>query len=238
MQLVFDFPVDAKFSFDYFVVCSGNSSAFQFVKMLAANEAHNLLYIFGPAGSGKTHLLRALASSFCSLEGRPSLPYISFKEIDDIYQGEYPAEAVSKLAERFMGEPALLIDDIHLLPDTPHVRTELWQLFNDFHAAGRKIAITGLNPPGEIPHLDGHLISRLLWGLVARVEIPDDDSLRIIMKKLADDRSIHLPADVIDYLLIHTRRELPTLIDAFESIYRHSLATGRKISLRLVRELL
>ncbi len=238
MQLVFDFPVDAQFSFDNFVVCSGNSMAFQFVKLLAADAAHNLLYIFGPAGSGKTHLLRALASTFCSRQGRTSLSYISFKEIDDIYQGEYPGEAVSKLAERFRDEPALLIDDIHLLPDNPHVRTELWQLFNDFHAAGRKIAVTGLHPPRELPHLDGHLVSRLLWGLVAKVEIPDDDSLRMIMKKLAADRNILLPADVIDYLLTHTRRELPHLIELLKRIHRHSLATGRKISVKLAREAL
>jgi chromosomal replication initiator protein len=73
---------------------------------------------------------------------------------------------------------------------------------------------------------------------VAKVDISDDDSLRMIMKKLADDRNILLPAAVIDYLLIHSRRELPPLIDLLEQIHRHSLAAGRKISLRLVRELL
>ena len=68
------------------------------------------------------------------------------------------------------------------------------------------------------------------------MDISDDDSLRMIMKKLADDRNILLPAEVIDYLLLHIRRELPPLIDALERIHRHSLATGRKISVRLARE--
>jgi chromosomal replication initiator protein len=238
MQLVFDFPVNPKFSFENFVVCSGNVTAYQFAKLLASDDSKNLLFIHGPEGSGKTHLLRALAGDICLREGRATIPTISFKDVDDIYRGEYPAEAVSRLAERFRGEPALLIDDIHLLPDNPHVRSEFWQLFNDFRDAGRKIAITGLYPPRDTPHLDEHIVSRLLWGLVARVDISDDGSLRMIMKKLADDRRIHLPADVIDYLLIHARRELPPLMDLLEQINRHSLATGRKISLRLVRELL
>jgi chromosomal replication initiator protein len=238
MQLVFDFPINPKFGFDNFVVCSGNSTAFQFVKLLASDSTKNLLYIYGPAGSGKTHLLRALAGALCFREERTTLPYISFKDIDDIYRNDYPAEAVSKLAERFRDEPALLIDDIHLLPDNPHVRTELWQLFNEFHDTTRKIAVTGLFPPRELPHLDGHLISRLLWGLVARVDISDDDSLRMIMKKLAEDRNIILPAEVIDHLLVHIRRELPPLIDALERIHHHSLATARKISVRLAREAL
>ena len=238
MQLVFDFPVDAKFSFDNFVLCSGNETAFQFAKLLATDDSKNLLFIHGPSGSGKTHLLHALAGAFCSQAGRTSFPYVSLKEIDNIYHGDYPGEAVSKLAERFRDEPALLIDDIHLLPDNPHVRSEFWQLFNDFHDASRKIAITGLLPPKEIPHLDDHIVSRLLWGLLAKVDISDDDSLRMIMKKLAEDRNILFPENVIDYLLIRTRRELPPLIAVLESIYRHSLATNRKISLKLVRELL
>ncbi len=238
MQLVFDFPISAKYDFTNFVVCSGNSTAFQFVKLLTADATHNLLYIFGPAGSGKTHLLQALAGFLCSRHGFTSLPYISFRDIDDIYRGEYPGEAVSKLAERFRNEPALLIDDIHLLPDNPHVRTELWQLFNDFYAAGKKIALTGLYPPKELPNLDGHLVSRLLWGLVARVDISDDDSLRMIMKKLAADRNVRLPAEVIDHLITNSRRELPTLIASLESIHRYSLATKRRINLRLAREAL
>ena len=238
MQLVFDFPINPKFSFDNFVICNGNDTAFQFAKLLLTDDTKNLLYIHGPSGSGKTHLLHALAGALCSRQGRATLPSISFKKINEIYQGDYPAETVSKLGERFRDEPALLIDDIHLLPDNPHVRSEFWQLFNDFHDASGKIVITGLYPPREIPHLDDHIVSRLLWGLVAKVDISDDDSLRMIMKKLAADRNILLPADVIDYLLIHTRRELPPLIELLERIHRHSLATGRKISLRLVRELL
>jgi chromosomal replication initiator protein len=238
MQLLFDFPISPKFSFENFVVCSGNITAFQFAKLLTADDAKNLLYIYGPSGSGKTHLLRALSAALCSREGRTALTSISCKEIDDIYRGDYPAEVVSKLGEHFRDEPALLIDDIHLLPDNPHVRSELWQLFNDFHGSGRKIVITGLYPPREIPHLDLHLASRLLWGLVARVDISDDNSLRMIMKKLAVDRQIHLPAEVIDFLLTHNRRQLPVLMEALEQIHRYSLETRRKISVRLAREVL
>jgi chromosomal replication initiator protein len=238
MQLVFDFPLNPKYSFANFVVCGGNSTAFRFAQLLAGDDTDNILYVYGPAGSGKTHLLRALADSLCAREGRAALPCISFREIDEIYHGEYPAEAVSKLAERFRGAPALLVDDIHLLPANSHVRSEFWQLFNDFHQAGRKIAVTGLYPPRELANLDDHLISRLLWGLVVRVDISDDDSRRMIMKKLASDRQIILPAAVIDYLLLHTARDIPSLISALERIRREAFATKRKITVRLAREAL
>ncbi|HEY6873594.1 MAG TPA: DnaA/Hda family protein [Geobacteraceae bacterium] len=243
MQMVFDFPVHPRYGFDDFVVCGGNELAYRFALMLAQDETHNLLYIYGPPGSGKTHLLAALGNRLmaCSdLPGAPGgvIPCISFREIDQLYHGEYPAEQTSRLAERFQHAPALLIDDLHLIPDNVNIRVELWQIFNDFFNAGRKIVVTGLHHPRELPTLDGHLISRLLWGLVARMDVSDDDSRRLIMKKLAGDRQIWLPADVIDYLLLRTRRDIPALMEALESLSRHALSTGRKISLRLAREVL
>lgn len=239
MQQFFDFPATPKFNFDNFVVCNGNRTAFQFARQLADRDsAENLLYIHGPAGSGKTHLLKALGSCFYRREEPSTFPYVSFKDVDALYQGKFPAEATSKLAELFRDAPVLLVDDIHLIPDNVNIRVELWQIFNDFYTAGRKIAITGSSLPRELPNLDDHLVSRLLWGLVAKVDVSDDDSRRMIMKKLAEDRQVFLQADVIDYLLLHTRRDIPSLIDALEQIRRHALAAKRKISVRLAKETL
>lgn len=239
MQLVFDFPVIPRYGFENFIICAGNSTAYQFARRLTdENGAENLLYLHGPAGSGKTHLLMAIGASICGRAGLTTIPCISCKDINEIYGGVYPAEEVSRLAERLRDAPALLVDDIHRIPDQPGIRLEFWQLFNDFFQAGRPIVIAGLFPPKELPNLDDHLISRLLWGLVARVDISDDDSRRLILKKLAFDRQVFLPADVIDYLLAHTRRDIPSLIEALETIERFALATKRKLSVRLAREAL
>jgi len=244
MQLVFDFPANPRYGFDNFVVCGGNETAFRFARMLVEGDSRNLLYIYGTPGSGKTHLLAALGNCLQHRgndEGEAAataLPYISCGDIDQLYRGEYRAEQASRLVERFSQSPALLIDDLHLLPDNANLRVELWQIFNDFFDSGRKIVITGTEPPRELPALDGHLVSRLLWGLVAEMDVSDDDSRRLIMKKLAEDRQIRLSADVIDYVLRQTRRDIPSLAEALETMSRHALATGRKISLRLAREVL
>jgi len=238
MQLVFDFPAIPRYTFDNFVVCGGNRAASVFARKLAEGDgAENLLYLYGPPGSGKTHLLAAVGNLLAAGSGAPA-PCISFRHIDEIYRGDYTAERVSLLGERFGNAPALLMDDIHLIPDNANLRVEVWQLFNDFYNAGRKIMVTGLVPPKELPHLDDHLISRLLWGLVARVDITDDDSRAMILAKLAEDRQVLLPADVTDHLLKHVRRDVPALRDALERINRHALAEGRKITVRLAREAL
>lgn len=238
MQLIFDFPATPRYTFDNFVVCDGNRAACLFARKLSGNDGtENLLYVYGPAGSGKTHLLAAVANSLSATAGTPA-PMISCREIQQLYGGDYAAERVSLLGERFQHAQALLLDDIHCLPDNANLKVEIWQLFNDFYDSGRKIMITGLAPPRELPGLDDHLISRLLWGLVARVDINDDDSRRMILAKLAEDLQVIVPPDVADYVLKHVRRDVPSLRGALEKIGGFALSEGRKITLKLAREAL
>lgn len=231
MQLIFDFPVLPRFSFENFVVCGGNKTAYQFARRLVDDPTENLLYIYGPEGSGKTHLLTALATSIGG-------EYFSFRDADSVYHRDYRNEGPMRLAERFAASKALILDDLHLLPDHQEVRVELWELFNAFYSSGMKIALAGLNAPKELPHLDGHLTSRLLWGLVARMDVSDDDSRRMILKKLAEDRQMMLPDEVISEMLLRVRRDIPSLVYALESINRFAIATKRKVSLKLAKEVL
>lgn len=220
MQQFFDFPISPVFSFDSFVVCDGNSAGLQFARRIAdPSNSENLLYLHGPSGSGKTHLLKAIGLEL-------NAPYLSCKET---FTNE-------ELVERFAGSSLLLLDDLHLLPDDAVLRAGLWQIFNDFYGSGRKVALAGFYPPRELPHLDDHLVSRLLWGLVARVDASDDNSRRMILKKIADDRQIRVPNEVVDYILITTSREVGDLINCFDALYRLSMAEMRRITLPLARQ--
>lgn len=237
MQLIFDFPSTPCYTFENFVVCDGNKAACHFARKLAGNDGtENLLYVYGPPGGGKTHLLAAVAN--CLSSSAAPAPMISCREIGQLYGGDYSAERVSLLGEQFRDAQALLLDDIHLLPDNANLKVEIWQLFNDFYDSGRRIMITGLAPPKELAGLDDHLISRLLWGLVARVDINDDESRRMILAKLAEDMQVIVPSDVAEYVLKHVRRDVPSLRGALEEIGRYALSEGRKVTLRLAREAL
>ncbi|MFA7059975.1 MAG: DnaA/Hda family protein [Pedobacter sp.] len=220
MQQFFDFPVTPACSFDSFVVCDGNSAALRFARQMADSaDPENLLYLHGPSGSGKTHLLKAIGQAL-------NAPYLSCRE----------GFTMEDLAARFAGAPLLLVDDLHLLPDDSALRAGLWQIFNDFYGVGRKVTMAGLYPPRELPNLDDHLVSRLLWGLVARVDASDDHSRRMILKKIAEDRQVRISDDVVEYILITTSREVGDLISCFDALYHLSMAEKRKITLPLARE--
>jgi chromosomal replication initiator protein len=222
MQQFFEFPVTSDYSFDNFVVCDGNAGALQFARRIAdPDDSENLLYIHGPAGSGKTHLLKAIGRSM-----GPDVVYFSCRE----------SFTADDLCWRFAHSGALIVDDLHHIPDNGDMRAALWQLFNDFHSTGRTIVMAGQFAPRELPYLDDHLISRLLWGLVARVDVSDDHSRQMILKKIAADRQVRITDDVVDFILMTTSREVGDLISAFDMVYRLSMELKRKITLPLARE--
>lgn len=226
MQQLFEFPARSVCTFENFVVCDGNAGALDFSRRIADPvDPENLLYIHGPAGSGKSHLLKAIGLKLGEGDSR-SVPYLSFRD---------PC-SVDELTGRFATADVLIADDLHLLADDAGLRIALWQVFNDFHSSGRKIALAGLHAPRDLPHLDDHLVSRLLWGLVARVDVSDDSSRRMILRKIASDRQVRIPDDVVDFILTTTSREVGDLISAFESVYRLSMVLQRRITLPLARE--
>lgn len=231
MQLFFDFPVKPQYTFSNFVICSGNGTAFEFVKrVMGQDSGENLLYLYGPGGSGKTHLLSAISSGLTDGLSGSSSPVIPLEAVTE--------ENFRSVADRAREQTHLLLDNLHQLADSSLLRSALWQLFNDFHESGRKIIATASAPPKELKSLDEHLQSRFMWGLVAKLDISDDESRRMIMSKLAADRQVILPAEVSDYLLVHVRRDIPSLSAALEQIKQRSFATQKKISLKLAREVL
>ncbi len=128
------------------------------------------------------------------------------------------------------------MDDLQAMPDDSDLRRALWQLFNEFHTSGRTIAMAGSSSPRDLANMDDHLTSRLLWGLVARLDTSDDSSRRMIIKKVADDHQIRIPDEVVDYILATTSREVGALITFFQQLYRFSMAQKRRITLPLARE--
>ena len=219
MQQFFDFPVTPSFNFDSFITCEGNSAALKFALRISdPADSECLLYLHGPSGSGKTHLLRSIAGD--------SFPYLSLRD---------PVSR-EQLVATFASAGGLVLDDLQVMPDDADMRRTLWQLFNDFHTSGRTIAMAGTLPPRDLAHMDDHLTSRLLWGLVARLDTSDDHSRRMIIKKVADDHQIRIPDDVVEFILVTTSREVRELITCFLQIYRFSMAEKRRISLPLARE--
>lgn len=219
LQQALDLPITPRYGFENFIACAGNSSALEFSRKITnPAEPEKLLYLYGPAGSGKTHLLHAIGRQLAGEQYQ----VLSCRNL------AVPISTTSNL---------LLVDDLDQLPDQPELRNALWEAFNQQYSSGHTLALAGRFAPKELPTIDDHLISRLLWGLVARLDVSDDRSRQMLIAKLAQDRQIILPDDVASWLLTVLPRDVGSLVIACDALYRAALQRKCRITLRLAREL-
>lgn len=225
-QQALEIPVTPRYGFENFIPCSGNATAFEFSRRIVTGKGpEKVLYIYGPSGSGKTHLLHAIAEA---------LP----KENTRVVSCADLAEINTDLGFKLLSSSnAMIVDEIDRLPAIPSSKNMLWEAFNRHHAAGHIVVLAGRVQPRDLKNLDEHLTSRLLWGLVASMDVSDDSSRKMLIAKLASDRQIRLPDDVASWLLTVLPRDVASLVNACDTLYRAALVQQKKISLRLARDI-
>lgn len=215
-QLILDIRPDAPPSFANYLP-GDNLEAFQAVRAMAAGaSADTILYLWGPAGAGRTHLLRAAVGA-----ARAAGIESAYVAAD---QG-LPDEPASLLA----------VDDVQGLSDGGQLA--LFNLINAAREGAGRVLAAGDAPPARLP-LRADLSTRLSWGLVYGLVPPSEADKLMALTERARARGMELPDEVARYLLRHCRRDLPNLLAQVDALDAYSLSLKRPVSLPLLRELL
>ncbi len=203
-------------TFDNFVP-GANLAALEHLQGLLLPAAP--VYLWGPAGSGKTHLLRSLAAR-CAAQGR----HVGWFDAAD----HLPWTLSTDWA-------AVVIDRCEALDeDAQHAA---FALFVDATAHGVQVAAAGRLPPVDLPLRDD-LRTRLAWGHVFALQAPSDAEARAALRRNGDARGVLLPDEVIDHLLNHFPRDLAHLMAVVQRLDSYCAQTGRRITLPLLRQML
>ena len=216
-QLVLDLGAPPAPTLDNFVP-GDNGEALAAARALAAGDGPaRFLYLWGPASSGRTHLLRALAGSAAPGAARalgPRSPEPDFVHDPDV--------------------ALWLVDDVHALD--PARQAAAFHLFEGVLGAGRaRLAAAGAQPPAHLAVMP-ELATRLGWGLVLQLRrLSDADVERALLATLAE-RGVAASADVVPWLMTHAPRDLGRLRALVDALDRHALSRKRAITLPLVRE--
>ncbi len=203
-------------SFDNFLP-GANAAALDHLHGLRAPSAP--LYLWGPAGSGKTHLLRALASQ---AQGRGE--QVGWFDAGDALP--WPLLPVWSL---------VVIDRCDALDTTG--QHAAFTLFVEAATQGAQVAAAGRLPPVDLPLRDD-LRTRLAWGHVFALQPLADAETRAVLRREADRRGLFLPEEVLHHLLTHFERDLGHLMRLLDRLDRFALAESRRITVPLLRRML
>jgi DnaA family protein len=188
--------------------------------MLARPVKERFVYIWGVSGSGKSHLLQAVAA--LSMRSQMSTAY-------------FACNLKTCFSERTEAD-CTLVDDADRLEDGAQIG--LFNLYNRIlERDDAVLLVSGSSAPAQLK-LREDLVTRLGWGLVYRVhELTDPEKIEA-MQNHASSRGLELSRDVCDYLLQHERRDLTTLMTTIDALDSYSMSNRRKVNIPLARELL
>ncbi|MBK7665492.1 MAG: DnaA regulatory inactivator Hda [Sterolibacteriaceae bacterium] len=213
-QLILDIRPHTPKRFDNFVV-GDNAEVVARLQAAGRAEAADLLYLYGPPGSGRSHLLEATRRD----AARPTL------RLSANAAGDFSAEAGT----------LLLIDDIEQLDEAAQIA-----LFRCFNAAQRDrlaLVLAGSEAPLRLP-LREDLRTRVGATLMFEIKpLSDADKARTLLEQ-ARARGMMVDAQLVDYLLRHGRRDLPSLLALLDALDAASLERKRPVTLSLLRELM
>lgn len=215
-QIPLPIGVEAEPSFDNFVA-GDNLAAVESLRRLALPSPP--VYLWGPAGSGKTHLLASLARQLRGegagvgwFDAESALPW----EFDDSWW-------------------LIVIDGADRLDaDRQHAA---FALFVEAATHGVQMAAAGRVPPVDLPVRDD-LRTRLGWGQIHAIQALTESGTRAALRREADRRGIFLSDDVMDYLLTRFARDLGSLMALLVRIDRFSLAERRSVTVPLLKKML
>ena len=216
------------FTFENFIRGPSNQFAFAAAQAVAANPsgAYNPLFIYGPSGLGKTHLLHAI-----KFEVAKNHPDFNIVYVDcEVFTNEI-IEAVKNgttelFRQKYRLADVLLIDDIQFLAGKESTQEEFFHTFNTLHNAGKQIVIASDRPAKEIKSLEERLRTRFEWGLTADIQPPDFETRVAIVKRKTELLKLDVPDDVADYIANHLKQNIRQLEGAVKKLNAYYMLEG------------
>jgi chromosomal replication initiator protein len=190
--------VRPEYTFSNFAVSSSNQLAFVSATTVAKQigRSYNPLFIYGPVGVGKTHLMHAIANQAYQEAPEKKIIYITSEEFTNEVIEAIRNNDTAKMKKRFRSAYVLLIDDIQFIEGKDKVQEELFHTFNILIDNQSQIVLSSDRPPHEIKRLEKRLSSRFAGGLTVDVEKPDIELKTAILQKKAEKYGHELPTDV------------------------------------------
>ncbi len=185
------------YTFENLAVSSSNQLAFVSASTVAKKlgKAYNPLFIYGPVGVGKTHLMQAIANEVYKNQPDKKIIYITSEEFTNEVVEAIRTNATGYLKKKFRNLDLLIIDDIQFIAGKEKVQEELFHTFNVLVDGGAQIALSSDRPPSEMKKVEKRLISRFAGGLTVDIESPDYELRTAILLIKAQKQGFDLPIE-------------------------------------------
>ncbi|MBS0654022.1 MAG: chromosomal replication initiator protein DnaA [Verrucomicrobia bacterium] len=236
--------LDANYTLDQFVAGESNALLFRLLDEIAHSKislgSFNPIVLYGGAGTGKTHLLMALAQAFQKI-GLIAL-YVRAETFTDHVVSAIRSSEMQQFRKHYRNVDVLLFDDIHILAKRMATQEEFFHTFNALHMAGKQMIFSSNAAPSLLEEIEARLISRFEWGIQLHLEKLQKNELKEVLIKRSQHLQSPLDDAAVEFIIEAFPANLPSISRALEALILRTHLSGKTlsqpISRRLAEELL
>ena len=221
-----------QFTFDRFVV--GPSNRFAHAAAIAvANkpaETYNPLFIYGPSGLGKTHLLYAIAGEINYRHPDYNIIYIKGDQFTNEMIQSLQEGKNAEFRNKYRNADLFLVDDIQFISGKESTQEEFFHTFNNLYENHKQIVLTSDRPPSDLLRLEDRLKTRFEWGLIADINPPDYETRMAIILNKSKSLGMDMPDDVCAYIAENITTNIRQIEGTVKKIKAYWELTGMEIN--------
>jgi len=232
--------LNPRYTFRNFIVGSANRLAHAASLSVAERPGHayNPLFLYGGVGLGKTHLMHAIGNQVLARFPRKKVVYATSEKFTNEFITSIQQGKIDDFRSRYRRIDLLLIDDIQFIADKERTQEEFFHTFNAIHEDGKQIVLSSDRPPKLITTLEERLRSRFEWGLIADLTAPDLETRIAILRAKAEEQSVHIGADVLEFIARKVISNIRELEGALNRIVAYANMGGMPLSIELAQAVL
>lgn len=229
------------YTFDTFIVGSSNEFAYAACKAVAdgvGGMVYNPLFIYGPSGLGKTHLITATAKEMKNKNNDLNIIYVTGETFSSEIINAIQTNSTTKFHDKYRSADVLLVDDIQFIAGKNSTQEEFFHTFNALYQDGKQIVLTSDRPPKAIKTLEDRIRSRFESGLIADINTPDFETRMAIIKRKAELLELKIPDDVAQFIANKLKTNIRQLEGAVKKLKALNHYAGSQPSISMAQSVI
>lgn len=241
-DLDIDTQLNPRYTFENYCGSNSNQLARAIGEAIAADPrktTFNPLFLFGPTGVGKTHLMQAIGIRIKENNPSAKVLYLTARLFESQYTSAVVKKKVNDFIYFYQSIDVLIIDDIQdFAGNKPGTQNAFFHIFNHLHQNRKLLILSSDTRPSQLEGLEDRLLSRFKWGMTAELNKPDYELRRDVLTLKSRQDGLELPPEVMEYIAAHVTDSIRELEGIVVALIAHATVLNRPITLELAKNVL